>query len=86
MKGFKEKVLAAVSQIPEGETRTYKEVAAMAGSPNAYRAVGNIMKSNTSPQVPCHRVVKSDGSLGSYNRRGGTETKRKMLEQEGALS
>ena len=82
---FKDRVLGVVSQIPKGETRTYKEVAAMAGSPKAYRAVGNIMKGNHDPNVPCHRVVRSDGSLGGYNARGGSAAKEARLRDEGAI-
>ncbi len=63
---------------------TYKEVATKAGNPKAARGVGAIMRSNFNRDIPCHRVVKSDGSLGSYNR-GGTSRKREMLIEEGAL-
>lgn len=61
---------------------SYKEVAIRAGFPRTYRAVGNIMAGNYDSSVPCHRVVRSDGSLGDYNRGGVTEKKRK-LENEG---
>ncbi len=71
-------------KIPKGKTLTYKEVARIAGSPNAYRAVGSILKTNYDSKIPCHRVVKSDGSLGNYNR-GGNEAKMKILKSEGAL-
>lgn len=81
---FKERVLAIVSNIPEGKTLTYKEVAVLAGSPNASRAVGMIMSRNFDQSVPCHRVVKSDGTLGSYNR-GGVEKKYELLQKEKAL-
>lgn len=81
---FKKRVLSAVSAIPKGETRSYKEVAAMAGSPDAYRAVGNIMKDNKNPYVPCHRVIKSDGTVGDYNG-GGQRKKTEILKQEGAI-
>ena len=84
MINFKERVLDVVSQIPKGETRTYKEVAEMAGSPGAARAVGTIMKGNKNPNVPCHRVVKSDGSVGGYNN-GGSKKKEALLMEEGAL-
>jgi len=73
-----------VVKIPKGKTLTYKEVARIAGSPNAYRAVGSILKTNYDSKIPCHRVVKSDGSLGNYNR-GGNEAKMKILKSEGAL-
>ena len=82
---FKDRVLTVVAGIPKGETRTYKEVAEAAGSSHAARAVGNIMKGNKNPHVPCHRVIRSEGGLGGYNRPGGTETKRKILEREGAV-
>ena len=62
---------------------TYKEVAAKAKSPKAYRAVGSIMANNFNPKIPCHRVIKSDGSLGNYNR--GIENKIKLLRKEGAI-
>ncbi len=81
---FKEKVLNVVRKIPKGKTLTYKEVAKKAGSPNAFRAVGSIMKANYDETVPCHRVIKSDGSLGNYNR-GGASVKQNILKKEGAL-
>lgn len=62
---------------------TYAKVARAAGSPGAARAVGTIMKQNYDPAIPCHRVIKSDGTLGQYNR--GQEQKRKLLETEGAV-
>ena len=63
---------------------TYKEVATQAGNPKAARAVGMIMSKNYRPDVPCHRVVRSDGSLAGYNR-GGTAKKQELLRTEGAL-
>lgn len=81
---FRAKVLDIVSQIPKGETLSYKEVAIRAGKPLAARAVGAIMKTNYHPDIPCHRVVKSDGSLGGYNR--GIEQKRIRLVHEGAIT
>lgn len=80
---FKEKVLKVVSKIPKGKTLTYKEVAKFAGSPNAYRAVGNIISKNYDPKIPCHRVIRSDGAVGGYNR--GVENKVKILKKEGAI-
>lgn len=80
---FKDAVYAVVSRIPKGKVLTYKEVAALAGSPRAYRAVGNILNKNYDPQIPCHRVVRSDGTSGGYNR--GSEMKLKKLLKEGAL-
>lgn len=59
---------------------TYKEVAKLAGRPKAYRAVGNILNKNHNPVIPCHRVVRSDGKAGGYNR--GTKIKKKILFNE----
>ncbi len=84
MKSFTDKVRAVVAKIPKGKSMTYKEVATKAGNPKAARAVGAIMRSNYNRDIPCHRVIKSDGSLGSYNR-GGTVRKRELLMSEGAL-
>lgn len=81
---FADLVRNAVRQIPKGETRTYKEVATAVGRPGAARAVGTIMKHNFDPTVPCHRVVRSDGKIGEYNR-GGSEAKRALLKKEGAI-
>lgn len=80
---FKEKVFAIVKKIPKGKTKTYVEVAVLAGSPRAARAVGNILKTNYSPSIPCHRVVRSDGTFGGYNR--GAKNKIAILRKEGAL-
>ena len=81
---FREKVLVVVRKIPKGKVMTYKQVAAKAGNSKAARAVGAIMRTNYDEGVPCHRVIRSDGSLGSYNR-GGTLRKREILKKEGAL-
>ena len=81
---FREKVLAVVRNIPKGKVMTYKQAAAKAGNSKAARAVGAIMRTNYDPKIPCHRVIRSDGSLGSYNR-GGAVRKRQILKKEGAL-
>ncbi len=81
---FADKVKEIVRQIPTGHTMSYGEVAAYAGSPGAARAVGSIMKSNYDPTIPCHRVVRSDGKVGEYNR-GGTSKKLELLIKEGAI-
>lgn len=81
MKTFKDKVLDVVRAIPEGSTQTYKQVAIQAGQPNAARAVGNFMARNWDPLVPCHRVIRSDGKLGGYNR--GADEKARKLREEG---
>lgn len=82
---FKEKVRNTVRNIPKGSVMTYGEVAKKAGSPRAARAVANIMAANYDEDVPCHRVIRSDGGLGGYNR-GGTEKKRAILQSEGYIS
>ena len=80
---FSQRVIAIVQAIPKGEVRTYGEVAKQAGSPRAARAVGMIMKNNIYALVPCHRVVKADGTLGGYNGLRGT--KADVLQQEGYM-
>jgi methylated-DNA-[protein]-cysteine S-methyltransferase len=82
-KTFSEKVLEVVSKIPEGKTLSYKEVAQKAGSPGAFRAAGSVLKKNYRSDVPCHRVIKSNGGTGEYNR--GAQNKIKILKKEGAL-
>ncbi len=82
---FKEQVLAIVKNIPRGKTLSYKEVAAKAGCPRASRVVGSIMKANYREDIPCHRVIRSDGTIGDYNR-GGREQKITKLKREGVLS
>ncbi len=82
-KNFKQKVFEIVKKIPKGKTLTYKEVAQKAGGPNAARAVGNILNTNYDPKIPCHRVVRSDGKIGGYNR--GGELKMAKLKKEGFL-
>ncbi|MCB9834472.1 MGMT family protein [Candidatus Nomurabacteria bacterium] len=86
MSKFKSKVLAVVKSIPSGETLSYQEVARLAGSPRAYRSVGSIMKANFDPDVPCHRVIRSNGQVGQYNRLGGSNTKRQRLMSEGCIN
>lgn len=83
-KSFTEKVRDIVRKIPKGKTMTYKEVATKAGNPKAARGVGAIMRSNYNRDIPCHRVIKSDGTFGSYNR-GGTLKKQAILKAEGAI-
>ncbi|MEX0877539.1 MAG: MGMT family protein [Candidatus Spechtbacterales bacterium] len=81
---FQQKVYKVVSKIPKGEVLTYKQVAELAGSPRAYRAVGNILNKNYNPDIPCHRVVLSNGGAGGYNR--GEDKKKELLKKEGSLS
>lgn len=80
---FAEKVYAVVKQIPRGSVLTYKQVAYKAGSPGAFRAVGNILNKNHDPEIPCHRVIRSDGKTGGYN--GGEKRKQERLREEGAI-
>lgn len=81
---FVEKVYQVVRRIPRGKTRTYKEVAQLAGSPRAYRAVGNILNKNRDfKNVPCHRVIRSDGKIGGYAL--GSSQKWRLLKKEMAL-
>lgn len=82
---FAQAVLAATYAIPKGETRTYAQVAKLAGYPNAFRAAGTALSKNPyAPFVPCHRVIKSDGSMGNYSGKGGPAAKKRMLEKEKA--
>ena len=64
MATFTQKVLEVVRAIPVGKTMTYAQVAAVAGNPKAARAVGMIMSRNYNPEIPCHRVIRSDGTYG----------------------
>ncbi len=80
MNVFTEKVYDVVRTIPAGKTMTYKEVAIAAGSPKAFRAVGNILNKNYNPSIPCHRVIRSNGSTGGYNR--GAQEKIHILASE----
>jgi methylated-DNA-[protein]-cysteine S-methyltransferase len=82
--GFVRHVLEATAAIPYGETRTYAEMAAIAGSPRAFRAAGSALGANPIPiVVPCHRVLRTGGGLGGYG--GGLEVKRELLRLEGVL-
>ena len=78
---FQDQVYKVVRAIPRGETLTYKEVARRVGKPLAYRAVGNALNKNMDKNIPCHRVIRSDGRLGGYNR--GANVKKKILTSEG---
>jgi methylated-DNA-[protein]-cysteine S-methyltransferase len=83
---FQKRVLLETFKIPKGETRSYKQIAKAVGRPRAYRAVGTALRKNPlAPFVPCHRVIRSDGDLGSYSAPGGRRKKRELLKQERAL-
>lgn len=81
---FTRDVFAVVQRIPKGKTLTYAQVAIAAGRPGAQRAVGSILSTNYDPKIPCHRVIRSDGNMGGYNRGGEGAKRRKLkLEAEG---
>ena len=83
---FQLKVWIYVKSIPKGELRTYSQVAIAIKKPKAVRAVANAIGKNPyAPKIPCHRVIRSDGSLGGYSGKGGINTKRKLLKLEGIL-
>lgn len=79
---FTESVLAVVKKIPPGTVRSYRDIATLVGKPTAARAVARVMAENFDPAVPCHRVIRSDGSIGGYNR-GGASAKYARLLAEG---
>jgi O-6-methylguanine DNA methyltransferase len=79
-KSFTDRVFAAVKKIPRGNVLTYQQVARRVGNPTACRAVGNVLNKNFDPAIPCHRVVRSDGTVGGYNR--GSAAKIKKLRAE----
>ena len=81
---FQLKVWAYLRKIPRGSLKTYSQVAKAIGKPHAVRAVANaIGKNPLAPKIPCHRVIRSDGSLGGYSGKGGIKTKRLLLKKEG---
>ena len=81
---FQQKVWLACASIPKGEVRTYGWIAQKIGKPGASRAVGTALGKNPfAPVIPCHRVVRSDGSLGGYSGEGGLKTKASLLKKEG---
>ena len=82
---FRTHVIAIVKKIPKGKTLSYGEVASKAGHPRAARAVGAIMASNKDKEVPCHRVIRSDGKIGGYNGIQGTKDKAALLRREGVI-
>lgn len=80
---FKHKVLRVVAKIPRGKTMSYKQVATLAGNPNASRAVGSILNKNRDPGLPCHRVIRSNGQTGGYAF--GQKLKHQILTNEKAI-
>lgn len=83
---FFQKVWLECSRIPRGKTASYGELARRIGCPKGARAVAQALAKNPfAPQVPCHRVIRSDGSIGGFSGPGGVKTKAKLLRKEGAL-
>ncbi|MFH1359776.1 MAG: MGMT family protein [Candidatus Omnitrophota bacterium] len=81
---FEWKVLQATAQIPLGQTRSYQWIAGKIGHPKAVRAVGSVLHKNPFPLIiPCHRVIKKDGSLGGFAK--GRKMKRNLLEKEKSI-
>ena len=81
---FQLKVWDYLKKIPRGSVKTYSQVAKGIGKPLAARAVANAIGKNPfAPKIPCHRVIRSDGSLGGYSGKGGIKTKRLLLKKEG---
>ena len=73
-----------IAKIPYGQTRSYKELAIAIGKPNSSRAVANACGKNPhAPEIPCHRVIRSDGLIGGYSGLGGVKRKKELLEKEG---
>jgi len=84
MTPFMKKVFSVVAKIPKGQMMTYAGVAKKIGAPGAARAVGSALSKNFDPRIPCHRVIRSDGGIGEYNR-GGSKVKRAILRKEGVM-
>lgn len=84
---FRRQVMEQCRAVPFGQTVTYQQLAGRIGYPKAARAVGGVMRTNPLPLiVPCHRIVRCDGTLGGYSGPGGVNLKRRLLELEGAFS
>ena len=83
---FQLKVWAYLRKIPRGSVKTYSQVAMAIGKPLSARAVANAIGKNPfAPRIPCHRVIRSDGSLGGYSGKGGVKTKKLLLKKEGII-
>jgi len=81
---FQIKVWKYLIKIPKGKVKTYKQVAIGINRPKSARAVANACGKNPyAPKVPCHRVIRSDGSLGGFSAPGGAKAKKKLLKKEG---
>lgn len=83
---FQQQVWKECSKIPSGQVRTYAWIAKRIGKPGSARAVGMALAANPfAPQIPCHRVIRTDGKMGGYSGRGGIRMKIRLLKTEGAL-
>ena len=81
---FEIKVWEEIKKIPKGSVKTYKEIASILGKPNSSRAVANACAKNPLiREIPCHRVIRSDGFLGGYSGKGGVKKKSELLIEEG---
>ena len=80
---FQIKVWKEIEKIPKGKTKSYKEIAIAIGRPNSSRAVANACGKNPYPiEIPCHRVIKSNGEIGGYSGKGGVKAKKILLSRE----
>jgi len=83
---FQRKVWKYLKTIKLGTVKTYKQVAIGINRPKSARAVANAVGKNPfAPKIPCHRVIRSDGSLGGYSGKGGVKTKKRLLKREGII-
>ena len=83
---FQKKVWNYLKTIRKGTVKTYKQVAIGINRPKSARAVANAVGKNPfAPKIPCHRVIRSDGSLGGYSGKGGVKTKKLLLKREGII-
>ena len=83
---FQLKVWNEIKKIPKGNVKTYKEIAEIIGNPNSARAVANACGKNPFLiEIPCHRVIRSDGDLGGYSGKGGVDMKKNLLMNEGFM-
>ncbi len=83
---FQKKVWNYLKTIRKGSVKTYKQVAIAINRPKSARAVANAIGKNPfAPKIPCHRVIRSDGSLGGYSGKGGVKTKKLLLKREGII-
>ncbi|MDB4845902.1 MGMT family protein [Candidatus Pelagibacter sp.] len=83
---FQLKVWNYLKKIPKGQVTTYLKIAKSIGKPKSFRAVANAVGKNPyPPKIPCHRVIRSDGTLGGYSGKGGIRKKRQLLKAENII-